>query len=270
MRLFAVWVQAGLKTLIRTPRAAFFTLVFPLILLVLLDSTNSGSVTADGGKVDFAQYFTPSLAIFGLSFACYTSLIFAIPRARERGILKRVRGTPVQPSVYLASLIAVALLAGVGSVVVLVVLGVAKFGVHLYPSLLPAALVAIVAGGLCLCALGLAVSSFVGSAEIAPVVANITLLPLTFISGVFAPQHDAPQWLTSVASFFPLRHLVDAFTATFSPHTTGGGFAPHDLAVLIAWMIVGAIVAVRRFRWEPSRARLRHRQREPHVGAPAR
>jgi hypothetical protein len=73
MRLFALWVQAGLKTLIRTPRAAFFTLVFPMILLLLIDSTNSGSVTAAGGKVDFAQYFTPSLAIFGLSFACYTA-----------------------------------------------------------------------------------------------------------------------------------------------------------------------------------------------------
>ena len=96
MRLFAVWVQAGLKTLIRTPRSAFFTLVFPMILLLLIDSTNSGSVTAAGGKVDFAQYFTPSLAIFGLSFACYTSLVFSIPRAREQGILKRVRGTPLR------------------------------------------------------------------------------------------------------------------------------------------------------------------------------
>ena len=116
---------------------AFFTFIFPAVLLVFIDGTTSGTVKSAAGTVDAAQYFTPSLAIFGLSFGCYTSLIFAIPRARERGILKRVRGTPVQPSVYLASLIAVALVAGVGSVVVLVVLGVAKFGVHLYPTLLP-------------------------------------------------------------------------------------------------------------------------------------
>ena len=270
LRLLRVWTRAGLRALARTPRTAFFTFIFPAVLLVFIDGTTSGTVKAAGGSVDAAQYFTPSLAIFGLSFGCYTSLIFAIPRARERGILKRVRGTPVQPSVYLASLIAVALLAGVGSVVVLVLLGVAKFGVHLYPTLLPVALVTILAGGLCLCALGLAVSSFVDSAELAPVVANITLLPITFISGVFAPLHDAPQWLTSLASFFPLRHLVDAFTATFSPHTTGSGFAPKDLAVLVAWTVAGAIVAVRRFRWEPSQSRSRHRQREPHVGATTR
>jgi ABC-2 type transport system permease protein len=266
LRLLRVWTRAGLRALVRTPRAAFFTFIFPAVLLVFVDGTSSGTVTGAGGSVDAAQYFTPSLAIFGLSFACYTGLLFAIPRARERGILKRVRGTPVQPSVYLASLIAVGLLSGVGSVAILVALGAAKFGVQLYPALLPAALVTLLAGGLCLCALGLAVSSFVRNAETAPVVANITLLPLAFISGVFAPLHNAPQWLKTLAGVFPLRHLVDAFSVAFSPHTTGSGFRPGDLAVLIAWAIVGALVAVRRLRWEPVQA---GGKREPHVRATA-
>jgi ABC-2 type transport system permease protein len=262
LRLLGIWTRAGLRALVRTPRAAFFTFIFPAVLLVFVDGTSSGTVHGAGGRVDAAQYFTPSLAVFGLSFACYTSLIFAIPRARERGILKRVRGTPVQPSVYLGSLIAVGLLSGVGSVTLLVALGAAKFGVHLYSALLPAALVTLLAGGLCLCALGLAVSSFVSNAETAPVVANITLLPLAFISGVFAPLHGAPQWLSSLASLFPLRHLVDAFSATFSPHTAGSGFAPGDLASLALWAVIGALVAVRRFRWEPVQG---GGQREPHI-----
>ena len=83
MRLFWLWVQAGLRTVVRTPRSAFFTLIFPVVLLVLIEATGSGTVDAPGGKVDFAQYFTPSLAIFGLSFACYTSLVFSI-RGRAR------------------------------------------------------------------------------------------------------------------------------------------------------------------------------------------
>jgi ABC-2 type transport system permease protein len=266
LRLLRVWTRAGLRALVRTPRAAFFTFIFPAVLLVFVDGTSDGTVTGAGGSVDAAQYFTPSLAVFGLSFACYTSLLFAIPRARERGILKRVRGTPVQPSVYLASLIAVGLLSGVGSVAILVALGAAKFGVQLYPALLPAVLVTLLTGGLCLCALGLAVSSFVSNAETAPVIANITLLPLAFISGVFAPLHNAPQWLKTLASVFPLRHLVDAFSVAFSPHTTGSGFRPGDLAVLIAWAIAGTLVAVRRFRWESVQA---GGKREPHVRAAA-
>ena len=268
LRLVGVWIRAGVRALLRTPRAAFFAFVFPAVLLVFVDGTASGTVTGACGRVEAAQYFTPSLAIFGLAFGCYTSLVFSIPRARERGILKRVRGTPVPPSVYLASLVAVGLLSGIASVLILVVLGVAEFGVHLYPRLLPAAVVTIVIGGLCLCALGLAVSSFVANAETAPVVANITLLPLAFISGVFASVHGAPQWLSTLASVFPLRHLVDAFSASFSPHTAGSGFRPGDLAVLLAWSFAGARVAVRRFRWEPAaQAGSARRNRQPHVSA---
>jgi ABC-2 type transport system permease protein len=265
MRLFGLWVQAGLKTLIRTPRAAFFTLVFPLILLLLIDSTNSGSVTASGGSVDFAQYFTPSLAVFGLCFACYTSLVFSIPRAREQGILKRIRGTPLPPSTYLAALIAVALLSGVGSVALMVVVGAIAFGVHLYPHLLPAAIVTLLLGGLCLASLGIAVSSFVARADTAPVVANLTLLPLAFISGVFSPLHGAPDWVSSIAHVFPLSHLVDAFYGTFNPHTTGSGFAWGHLAVVALWALAGMRVAVRRFRWDPVSAGSGGRQRQPDV-----
>ena len=267
MRLFLLWTRAGLKTLVRTPRAAFFTLIFPVLLLVLIDATNSGSLTAAGGKVDFAQYLTPSLAIFGLSFACYTSLVFSIPRAREQGILKRVRGTPLEPSTYLAALIAAALISGVVSVLIMIAVGVAAFGVHIYVHLLPAALVTLIVGGLCLCALGMAVSSFVARADTAPVVANLTLLPLTFISGVFSPMHGSPDWISAVAHVFPLSHLVDAFYATFSPHTTGSGFAWGHLAVLAVWTLVGARVAVRRFRWDPTPASSHRRQRDPDVRA---
>jgi ABC-2 type transport system permease protein len=269
MRLFALWVQAGLKTLIRTPRAAFFTLVFPMILLILFNSTNSGTVTAAGGKVDFAQYFTPSLAIFGLSFGCYTSLVFSIPRAREQGILKRIRGTPLEPMTYLASLITVALIAGVSSVVLMVFVGAVAFGVHIQAGMVPAALVTLVLGALCLASLGVAVSSFVVRADTAPVVANLTLLPLTFISGVFAPMHGAPDWITTLAGFFPIKHLVDAFYGTFNPHASGSGFAWGDLAVLAAWATVGARVAIRRFRWDPVSRGSGGRQRQPDVGTAA-
>jgi ABC-2 type transport system permease protein len=142
---------------------------------------------------------------------------------------------------------------------------VAAFGVQLQPQLLPAAFFTLLLGGVCLATLGIAVSSFVVRADTAPVVANVTLLPLTFISGVFSPLHGAPQWVVSIAHFFPLSHLVDAFYGTFSPHTTGSGFAWGDLAVLAIWTAVAARVAIRRFRWDPVAHGSRRREREPDV-----
>jgi ABC-2 type transport system permease protein len=269
MRLFWLWTQAALKTVVRTPRSAFFTLIFPVVLLVLIEASGSGTVNAPGGKVDFAQYFTPSLAIFGLSSACYTSLVFSIPRAREAGILKRVRGTPLQPTTYLAALIAGSVITGLASVILMICVGVAAFGVTLYPHLIPAALVTLVLGSLCLASLGIAVSSLVARADTAPVIANLTLLPLTFISGVFSPLQGAPDWVTTIAHVFPLYHLVEAFYATFNPHTTGWGLRPGDLAVLVVWTFIGARVAARRFRWDPTLIRSRRRQRDPDVSTAA-
>ena len=58
LRLLRVWTRAGLRALIRTPRTAFFTFIFPAVLLVFIDGTTSGTVKSAAGTVDAAQYFT--------------------------------------------------------------------------------------------------------------------------------------------------------------------------------------------------------------------
>ena len=73
-------------------------------------------VAVPGGEVDFAQYFTPSIAVYGLSVACYALPIFGLATAREPGILKRVRGTPLSPWVYLTAWAVGVILTGLASV----------------------------------------------------------------------------------------------------------------------------------------------------------
>jgi ABC-2 type transport system permease protein len=71
-----------------------------------------------------------------------------------------------------------------------------------------------------------------------------------FLSGVFFPLQGAPEWTLRVAHLFPLSHLVEAFTACFSPHTGGSGFAAKDLAIIALWGLGGPAFAARRFQWE--------------------
>ena len=249
--LLARWVRARLVIIRRTPRAAFFALIFPLVLLVLLNATSRHTqVSVPGGKVDYAQYFAPSIGIYALAVSCYTVPIFGLPSACELGILKRVRGTPLSPWIYLAAWLVSVVVMGVAGAAVMIVVSVPAFGVHIYPSLLPAAIVTAFLGAACLAAIGLAVSTLVRRADTAPAISNLTLFPLLFLSGVFFPLTNAPDWVVRLAHLFPLSHLVEAFTACFSPYTTGSGFASRDLAEIAAWGIVGLLVAVRRFRWE--------------------
>ena len=251
LALLGHWTGARLKSIRRSPRAAFFTFVFPLLLLVLLNATsNSAEVTVPGGEVDFDQYFTPSMAIYALTVACYALPIIGISTARDAGILKRVRGTPLSPWIFLASWASGAILTGLAAAVAVFVVGVFAFGVTLYPELLPAAIVTIVVGALSLAAIGLAVSTFVRRAETAPAIANLTLFPLAFLSGLFFPIETAPRWVKTIAHIFPLSHLVEAFEACFSPYATGTGFAFKNLGIVAAWGAGGLLVATRRFRRE--------------------
>jgi ABC-2 type transport system permease protein len=245
------WIHARVLVILRTPRAAFFSLIFPLILLALLNGTNSGNtVTAAGGKVDFAQYFTPSIGIYALAVSCYTTPIFGLANARDQGILKRIRGTPLSPWIYLTSWLAGGIVTGLAAMAVMVAVSIPAFHLHIYPRLLPAAFVTAILGAATLGALGLAVSTFVRRADTAPTIANLTLFPVLFLSGVFFPLHGAPEWTLRVAHLFPLSHLVEAFTACFSPHTQGSGFAARDLAMIALWGLGGLAFAARRFQWE--------------------
>jgi ABC-2 type transport system permease protein len=249
------WVAARVRLILRNPRSSFFTFAFPLLFLVLFNGLNGDTRVAAigpaGGKVAFAQFYTPSIGIFGLTMACYTSVIVGIATARDMGLLKRVRGTPLPMGIYIGSWLTGAVLSGIAAVLLMFLVAIPAFGVDVYASTLPAAIVTLVLGAVSLAALGLAVATLARTADQALPIAQFTFLPLSFISGVFYPLDGAPQWLVTVANLFPLKHIVDAFDACFVPGTPNGGWSWGDLAVIAIWGIAGLRVASRRFRWEP-------------------
>jgi ABC-2 type transport system permease protein len=247
------WVRARIRLTLRNPRALVFTFAFPLVLVVIFSALNSGAtVTALGGDVPFAQFYTPSIGVFALGSACYTGVVFGIASARDAGLLKRVRGTPLPMWIYLTSWLTGAALTGIAAVVLLFVVAVPAFGVDVYPRMLPAAVVTLVLGAAALSALGLAVASLVRTADQAIPVAQLTFLPLAFVSGVFYPLDGAPDWVVHVAHVFPLFHIVDAFGACFVPQTAGGGWSPDDLLPIALWGVIGLVVAARRFDTSPA------------------
>ena len=246
------WVFARVRLTLRNPRALVFTFAFPLILIVLFSALNGNAeVDAYGEKIRFAQFYTPAIAIFSLVTACYTSLILGIATARDQGLLKRVRATPLPMGIYLGSWVTGAMLTGIGAVVLLFCVSVPAFGVQITASTLPAAALTLVLGSACLASLGVAVASLVKDAEQAMPVAQLTFLPVSFISGIWFPLDGAPDWLIHVAHFFPLYHIVNAFGSCFVPGQSGSAFNGSDLSAMVIWTAVGLFVAVRRFRWEP-------------------
>jgi ABC-2 type transport system permease protein len=163
---------------------------------------------------------------------------------RQDGILKRVRATPLPAWAYFLGLLAHCILVSFVDVALVVAVG-RLFGVPL-PTHWAAISVTLVLGAASFCALGVAVASLIRNSEAAPAVVQLVLFPLVFISGSYLPIHSSV--LNRVAGALPVRPFNQALIGPFAQHT---GFDWKDLSVLLAWGVVGAAVAIRRFRWDP-------------------
>jgi ABC-type multidrug transport system permease subunit len=97
----------------------------------------------------------------------------------------------------------------------------------------------------------MAVAAVIPNGEAAPVIANFTFFPIAFVSDLFFPTAGAPAWVGTVGSIFPVKHFAVALENTFHPFVQGSGFQWGHLAVMALWTVIGVVVAVRFFRWEP-------------------
>lgn len=249
LRLLYDQIRYQNRSFWRTPIAAFFTLVFPLMFLFLFTTLFDFEIA--NGEVSIAQFFAPSLAVFAAASATYTNIGIRIAISRDEGILKRVRGTPLPPWVYMGGVVGSGIwIAFIGTVIMLTV-GVVLYDLQVFGATIAAAVVTFAVGSACFSALGLALAAVSPTGDTAPAIANATLLPMAFISNVFLDTGDSPQWIKTVADIFPLKHFAVPMQDAFNPFTTGGGWRWADLAILVAWGIVGAVVAMRYFKWEP-------------------
>ena len=238
----------------RNPAAAFFTVVFPLMFLVIFNLLfGNDTLELPQGDVKTSTFYVPAIAAMSVISACCTNIAIGICFSRDQGLLKRIRGTPIPSWAFLLGKIGQATLVAVLLVVIVTVAGPLVYDVDVPTNAMPAFVIAVVVGAATFSTLGLAVTGLIPNADASPAVVNASVLPLLFISDVFIPLQDAPAWLTTVADIFPVRHLSLALQAAFNPFEQGAGFEWLHLGIMVAWAAGGLILAIRFFTWEPRR-----------------
>jgi ABC-2 type transport system permease protein len=252
IRLVLHQTRYDLLTFARNRQGRFFTVLLPVIFLVIFASL-FGNELLGPDHIKESTYYVPGIAALAVLTASFSNLVISITTQRELGVLKRRRATPAPASVIiggraLSSLVVSLLVTGV-----VIAIGNLAYGVHVAPSALAALALSVIVGSPALACLGYAASAAISSADSAqPAVLALTL-PLGFISGVYIPSIRVPSALRDVAEAFPLQHLVAALSRGFLPGT--GGVAWGDLAVVAAWGVAGLTVALTRFRWTPGAAK---------------
>ncbi|MEK7247025.1 MAG: ABC transporter permease, partial [Chloroflexota bacterium] len=198
-------------------------------------------------------FYVPGIAAMGVISACYTNIAMMVSVSRDLGVLKRVRGTPLPAWAYLFGRIGQATFVAVLLVVIITGAGALFYGVDMPTNTMPAFIVTVAVAAAAFCALGLALTSVIPNSDASPAITNASILPLFFISNVFIQMDDPPVWLDTTGDIFPVKHFAEALGTVFNPYTSGAGFEWGHLAVIAAWGVFGAVVALRFFTWEPRR-----------------
>lgn len=258
--LVATQIRFQVRTFMRIPVAAFFTLALPLVMLVLINALFAdGTVETSTGEWPMRQFFTVGLAAFAAVSATYTNFANIIPVRRDQGSLKRWRSTPLPSWAYVAGMIGSSIVIALVGVVMILGLGVVAYGLEIELAKLPAALMVFTVGVAAFAALGIAIGSMIPSPAAAPAIANGTILPLAFISNVFIPLENPPVWLDFLGAVFPLKTFVSSFQDTFNPSVEAPAIPWGSLAWLTVWGVIGVIGAVRYFSWDPKTGSSRSR-----------
>jgi ABC-2 type transport system permease protein len=253
------------KAFWRNPASAFFTFAFPLMFLVIFTALlGGGDVTLQGTDVKLTTYYVVAMVTFGVVSACFTNIAITMCFTRDAGILKRIRGTPLPGRSYLTARVLHAMI--VGAILTVITLA---FGWAFYDGTWPTGValvefvVTFLVGSLSFAALALALTAAVPNADAAPPIVNAAVLPLLFLSGIFFPiGDDSPAWIRFVGDVFPVKHFADAMRAAYPSEVTvstpSGPMHPfvfhwNDVVVIAVWGLLGLVLAVRFFSWEPRR-----------------
>lgn len=252
--------RAAIAVALRTPRALVFTIAFPLIFLVLFNSIfikgGDETGTLPNGLVLSAQaYFTAGIVAYAVSLSTFTTLAVSLTTQRERGQLKRLRGTPMPPWTFILAQILRATAQALAMTAVLLAVGAIAYGIPIPGSTFPAFVLYVILGTATLCALGIALTAFTPTPDAASTIAPFSVVMLAFVSGVWIPVDQLPHWLESVGKLFPLYHLALGLQTSLAPGASGSGLDAGNVAALAAWALAGTVIAARRFRWEPQAAR---------------
>ncbi|TDN43345.1 ABC-2 type transport system permease protein [Curtobacterium flaccumfaciens] len=249
-----------LRSYFRAPDAVFFTFLFPIVMLALFSVAFSSAPDIQAGpnvSVDYATYYLPGLVATGILLSGTQSLGVDIAGERSDGTLKRLGGTPLPVLSYFIGKIGMVLVTTIVQTALLLAIASLVFGVDLPTD---GGAWARFAGVMFLgvatsCVLGIAISALPREGRRATATIVPIVLVLQFISGVYLPFTQLPDWLQNVASVFPLRWMASGMRSVFLPDAFASaepGGAWHlglGIFVLAAWLVVGAVACLLTFRW---------------------
>ena len=207
--------------------------------------TNNQLVQEKGSR--YIDFVVPGLLGMNLMGPAIWGLGFSIVEARQKKLLKRLVASPMPRWQYLASFLLSRLVMLIVETIIFVGFSALAFGVPLRGSLLELAFICVLCS-LSFSALGLLIASRARTMEAASGLMNFVMLPMWILSGVFFSASRFPNVIQPIVRALPLTAAIDALRGNMLQGLNLGQLY-MPMAILLFWLVVPFVVALRIFRW---------------------
>jgi len=263
--IFVSQTRYNLLATVRAGSAVTLGIIMPVVFYLgasaLFGSDAMGGdtpvdVRGAGEAADLRTFYVGGFMAYAVMYAAFVALWPDVVDIRERGLLKRLRGTPLPLSSFVAARFAIALLTTTIAVVVIAVLGSVVFGVSTSASAIAGLVVYTLAGTITFACLAFAAMSITRTQSGAQGLSNGVGIILAMISGVFFAPDILPEAVSSIAQFLPLEPLANGYQSQYVSDASGIVPDARNLGILAVWTVAAvALVAWRGFRGKPRQQR---------------
>jgi ABC-2 type transport system permease protein len=240
-----IWMEA--KLFLREPVAAFFTLVFPLMMLFIFATIYGSKPPPESGVQGAIDNLVPAFAAMIIGTNGLMAITVTMAAYRENGILRRLRTTPVNPlTVMVAQVVVVLTMTGLG-MLLLVIAGKLAFHVRFEGNAF-SLLGGFVLGSLSFFGIGFILAGSMPTTRTAQAVAMVLLYPMLILSGAAWPRELMPVVMQKISAFIPLTYVVNLLSGLW----IGEPWNSHllDVSVLAGMLLLGIFITTKTFRWE--------------------
>jgi ABC-2 type transport system permease protein len=244
---------AETRLLLRNRTAVGNSVLAPLLLVAAVWAIDPGG-EFNSGLVVTAIGIT-------LVLTTYYNLVITFVARREDLVLQRMRTGELTDAEILLGSAVPTLLVTVAQIAVAAA-GAAAIGDWSAPVDVVLPVLAVLGGAALMVLLAAVSTSFTRTAESAQISTMPFVIIATVLSGLYFPLTVFPDAVSTVARLLPLTPVLElarlgllgeAWDGTAVDAAGAWAQAPLPLAVLAAWLVAGAAVARRVFRWAPRR-----------------
>jgi ABC-2 type transport system permease protein len=244
MRQLMTLTRVEAALLLREPAAVLFTLALPLVLLAL-NGAQGNVPQPELGGVGLVDVMIPGFLVYVMATTAIMVLPETLADYRDKGILRRMRISPLKPVHIIGSHALTHLVMIIAGVLLLVAVGMIGYDLSVPAALAPTALAIAVSAGSTV-AIGFLLGSVLPTVRTTQAIAAALFFPAIFVSGAMWPREALPDFARTIGDFLPLTYAVRAIREAWS----AGAADWTAIGILAATTVIASVIALRTFRWE--------------------